>query len=136
MVYGPFSLVAATDADLRFKFWLNSEPDYDGFCAMASVDGNDFYGDCWTGNSSGWVDGSLDLTDVYILGDLTGQSNVWVLLDFYGDFMVNYAEGAYVDNIVLRKCTSPSCPSGGSAEVDFIDGQIIEFKGSKTLQGE
>jgi hypothetical protein len=104
MVYGPFSLVGATAGDLSFKLWLNTEINYDGVCYYASVDGYEFYGNCTTGSTSGgWIDRVLDLTNVYVLGNLMGRSNVWIALRFVSDGSVNYQEGAYADNIVLRK---------------------------------
>ncbi|MGB9640698.1 MAG: S8 family serine peptidase, partial [Anaerolineales bacterium] len=66
--YGPFSLSDASQAELRFMLWLNSELNYDGICRMASIDGNTFYGTCSSGNSTGWVEQTLDLSNVYNLG--------------------------------------------------------------------
>ena len=110
MDYGPFSLVGATAAELGFKTWLNTEEyffDYVG--AFASINGTDFYGTIWSGNSERWIDAILDLSDVYTLGNLLGQSNVWIRLRFRSDDSVTYSEGAYVDNVVLRKCTTGAC---------------------------
>jgi hypothetical protein len=112
MVYGPFSLAGATAGELRYKLWLNSEKTYDQLCAFASLNGSDFYGTCISGNTNGWTDRVLDLANVYTLGNLMGQPNVWVALVFRSNGSVNYAEGGYVDNIVLRKCTAASCPAG------------------------
>lgn len=109
MDYGPFSLVGATAADLKFKLWLYTESTYDYVAAYASIDGSNFYGTRWWGNSNGWVDGTLDLTNVYTIGNLMGQPNVWIRLRFYSDYSNTYAEGGYVDDVVLRKC-----PSGGT----------------------
>jgi uncharacterized repeat protein (TIGR01451 family)/CSLREA domain-containing protein len=106
MAYGPFSLVGSTAADLKFKLWLNTESGYDGVCRMASTNGTNFYGSCSSGNTSGWVDRVLDLTNVYTLGNLTGQPNVWVALIFSSNSINTYPEGAYVDEIVLRKCST------------------------------
>ncbi|MBU1879581.1 MAG: S8 family serine peptidase, partial [Chloroflexi bacterium] len=103
MVYGPFSLADASAADLTFQRWLYSESDYDQFFWGASVDGSDFFGWIASGDSGGWTPSVLDLADVYSLGDLTGQSQVWVALVFVTDDSITYAEGAYVDDIVLRK---------------------------------
>ena len=103
MVYGPFSLLDAAAADLTFQLYLNSEPDYDGLCRLASVDGNEFYGNCTTGSSNGWVSRTLDLTAVPTLGNLTGRPNVWVAFVFASDYTITYPEGAYVDRVVLRK---------------------------------
>jgi hypothetical protein len=108
MVYGPFSLADATAADLSFKLWLNTESGYDYVYRLASTNGTNFYGsvDGDSGNSGGWIDRVLDLTAVPTLGNLTGQTQVWVALVFSSDSSITYAEGAYVDNIVLRKLVS------------------------------
>ena len=103
MVYGPFSLADATAAELTFKLWLNSELGYDGLCRLASVNGTDFYGTCTSGNTAGWVDKGLDLSNVPDLGNLIGRPNVWIAIAFSSDLDTTRAEGAYVDNILLRK---------------------------------
>jgi hypothetical protein len=114
MIYGPFSLADATDAEMLFEVWVNTEPAsppdiYDAVCWMASINGINFSGDCMYGDSSGWVDQVLDLTNVTDLGDLTGQPNVWVAFYFFSDGSLEYVEGAFVDAVLLRKCTSVSC---------------------------
>lgn len=106
MVYGPFSLSGATAADLKFKLWLNTESNYDGVCRTASVNGTNFYGTCTSGNVGSWFDRILDLTSVPTLGSVTGQPNVWIALIFTSDADTNFAEGAYVDEVVLRKCAT------------------------------
>ena len=77
MEYGPFSLSNTTAADLRFKLWTNSEIDIDGVCGLASIDGTNYWGNCISGNTGGWIDRVLDLSNVYTLGNLLGQPNVW-----------------------------------------------------------
>jgi hypothetical protein len=95
---------------------LNSETGfYDKLCYMASTDGTSFSGTCGTGNTQGWVDGSLNLASVPTLGNLLGRSSVWIALLWVSDSSVVKPEGAYVDNVVLRKCTSGSCPSVNSS---------------------
>ncbi len=111
MVYGPFDLVGASDADLTFKLWLNSELGYDGVCRVASINGINFYGWCTSG-SANWIDRELDLTNVPTLGNLLGQPQVWIALIFSSDFSTTYPEGGYVDNILLRKCIG-TCTGGG-----------------------
>jgi len=133
MTYGPFSLVGATAGDLSFKLWLNSESGYDFVCRSASIDGVNFYGTCTSGNTSGWIDRVLDLKSVYTLGDLMGQPNVWIMLDFFSDESVTYAEGGYVDNLVLRKCTAPTCSETSSAAFESSNGQVVEFPRVMTL---
>jgi len=136
MVYGPFSLADATDAELRFKAWINTESPadmYDYFCWMASTDGTNFAGDCAWGNSSGWFDQVLDLSNVTDLGDVTGQPSVWVGLWFYSDGSIGYAEGAYVDDIILRKCTTGNCPPAASQLHGTNISGLYQFPVTKSL---
>jgi TolB protein len=127
MVYGPFSLEDVTAAELTFKLWLNSELNYDRVCRLASTNGTSFEGYCVSGNTDGWVDQVLDLADVGTSGDLLGQPKVWVALVFSSDAGTNYAEGGYVDNIVLRKCpTGGTCPAG-SAPMRRGEDRISEY---------
>jgi hypothetical protein len=126
MMYGPFSLADANAADLKFKLWLNSESGYDGVCRMASINGTNFYGPCTSGNSAGWIDRTLDLSNVPALGNLVGQPNIWIAIIFSSDNMYNYVEGAYVDDIVLRKCpVGATCPAGVSPVLP-TNSRIIE----------
>ena len=127
MDYGPFSLVGASAAELRYKLWLQTEANYDKFCHFASLDSINWYGTCYSGNSNGWVDLVFDLSNVYQLGNLLGQPQVWVELYFYSDSSVTYAEGTYVDNVVLRRCPQgATCPAGSSSALP-ADSKITEF---------
>lgn len=105
MVYGPFDLTDATDAELLFRYWNLSEWYFDGLFWGASIDGQYFYGYGASGNSGGWSYVNFDLTDVYPLGDLTGEPQVWIAFVFTSDDTFTYSEGAYVDDIILRKVT-------------------------------
>lgn len=100
MIYGPFDLSTATDAELRFYYWLQSEAGYDYFKYYASIDGTNFYGFRTSGDISDWRFGKLELNCVPGLGDVTGQSSVWIAFKFDSDSSVAY-EGAYVDDIEL-----------------------------------
>jgi len=82
MTFGPFSLADATEADLRVKFWLDSEYGYDEFCSIASLNNIDYYGTCNSGFSSGWVEDVLNLKSVLYMGSLMGQSQVWISFYF------------------------------------------------------
>lgn len=121
MDFGPFSLEGATAAELRFMTWFNTEPPgavfYDYIGAFASVDGNNYYGTVWAGDSGGWVERSLDLSNVFTIGNLLGRPNVWVRLRFRSDTDTAVSEGAYLDNVVLRKCLSPTCSTTNSASL-------------------
>jgi bacillolysin len=103
MYAGPFNLAGATAADLSYKLWLNSEAGYDFFRACASLDGNTFYCASQSEPTGGWVDGLLDLAHVPTLGNVVGQPQVWVAFIFQSDNTISVAEGAYLDNILLRK---------------------------------
>lgn len=127
MMYGPFSLADATASDLKFKLWLNSETTYDKLFWGASLNGSSFNGYTSSGNSSGWIDRSLDLANVPTLGNLLGQTNVWIALVFSSDSTANLPNGAHIDNIVLRKCTAASCAeamNGDSGALPQIPAQI------------
>jgi hypothetical protein len=103
MIWGPFDLSDAGDAELLFYYWLDSEAGYDFLGIMASDDGSQFYGVSISGFSSGWIgQEAFDLTDVYTLGDLTGDPNVWIAFIFTSD-VSDGAIGAFLDDIVVRK---------------------------------
>jgi hypothetical protein len=110
MTYGPFSLADATDAVVDYWLWLDAEDDYDVFWCAASTSGYNFYGEGWTGSTEDtWVSMSFDLTDVYILGDLCGESQVWITFGFQSDGSnpIDYY-GAFVDDVVIQKDTTPA----------------------------
>jgi subtilisin family serine protease len=108
MISGPFDLSDANDADLSFKSFIDTESSYDYFKYLISVDGSSFHGFQTSGNSGGWVDKSIDLKNVPILGDVTGQSQVWIAFVFESNSSVNSYEGAYIDDILLQKYTTAS----------------------------
>jgi hypothetical protein len=106
MVYGPFSLLDATEAYLDFYYWLDSEANYDYLFFGASVDGINFYGYRYSGRWQYWDEDYLDLTAVPTLGNLCGRPQVWIAFRFTSDGSVCY-EGAYLDDIVLYKYRGP-----------------------------
>ena len=131
MIYGPFSLEDATDAEFSFMYWLDSEIDNDWFNASASIDGSYFYGVSTSGNSGGWSEYVFDLTDVYEIGDLSGQPEVWIAFVFESNSSINKAQGVFVDNFVLRKYISDtytiSASSGANGDIwPSGDVQVIE----------
>jgi hypothetical protein len=106
MIYGPFDLSQATDAELQFALWTDVEGDgtnwIDKVFFGASID-DDFYGGWATAGQTGdWVPSNLDLTSVYRLGDLTGQPQVYVDWEFESNESnpTGY-EGAFVDDVAL-----------------------------------
>ena len=112
VVYGPFSLAGATDAELSFYWWYDTELQHDYVECIALVDEDNYVYAWGTGNSQGWKSQSLDL------GSLCGQPEVWVAFIFTSDGAVT-DKGAFVDDVVLRKYVSgannpPNTPSSPS----------------------
>ena len=103
MIYGPFDLSDAREAELRFSRWNHTEGYWDYLFWGASLNGEVFYGERADGDSGGWRDEVFDLREVPVWGDVTGESQVWVgfLFAVYGSGTC--PEGAYVDDIVLRE---------------------------------
>ncbi|MBU0704772.1 MAG: hypothetical protein KKC18_13000, partial [Chloroflexi bacterium] len=101
MVYGPFDLSNHSDAELLFYYWNRSEPGWDYFWWTASTNGTDFSGYYVSGDSSGWQYVNFDLTSVPTLGDVTGESQVWIAFIFTSDYS-SIDDGAFVDDITLR----------------------------------
>lgn len=108
MVYGPFSLADAVAGTLSFRYWNMSEVGFDYLHYVVSTNGFDFSGFRVSGNSSGWQSGSIDLADVPLLGDVTGQPAVWIAFVFTSDGSITF-EGAYVDDVLVQK----TVPTGG-----------------------
>jgi len=133
MVYGPFDLTSTSDAELNYYLWLEAENPNDGILIMASVNGINFYGDGFTGSSGGnWFPMSLDLTNVNTLGNLCGQSRVWIAFLFLSNATVNN-DGVFIDDVELRKFVStgplpqitsisPDTASAGTASQVTISG--------------
>ena len=121
MIYGPFDLSDAQDAELLFYYWNESEINYDWFYWVASANGTNFYGSMTSGNSGGWQYRNFDLTNVSGLGDLRGDSSVWIAFVFSSDSTVNNYKGAFIDDIVLQKASDPNLtpyqPSGWADKI-------------------
>jgi hypothetical protein len=132
MVFGPFSLANTTAARLDYKLWLNSEGGFDGVCRMASTNGVNFTGPCNSGNSNGWIDRTLDLADIAGT-DLRGEPQVWVALMFSSDDSIIFSEGAYVDNVVFRRCYAASCPGLNTASPEADLSQLMERPWSEAI---
>jgi len=121
MVYGPFDLSDATDAELLFYHWTKTEKNHDYLFVEASINEEDFYGWGFSGDlvsfCGGWCKGSFDL-----LGNLCGQPQVWIRFRFQGDSNTTDDEGTYVDDLILRKLvptpTPTSTPTGTATPTD------------------
>lgn len=114
MIRGPFSTVGKTQGEIAGYLWryITDGIQYDYVGLFASIDGTNFYGNTYAGDYRSWNRVALDLTNVYTLGCLMGQSQVWVAVWFHSDGSVN-SEGAYIDNITTKLALAPpNVPTG------------------------
>ncbi|MBI5414589.1 S8 family serine peptidase, partial [Candidatus Peregrinibacteria bacterium] len=139
MVYGPFNLSDANEAELNFYFQNDSEQNWDFFGYYASINGLNYSGFQNTGSTGGWAYRSFDLTNVGTLGNLTGQPQVWIAFVFSSDNSVNSLQGAYVDDIWLGKYvnTNPDlmAPSASINKRSFVPGETIDIGVTVMNQG-
>jgi hypothetical protein len=120
-VYGPFDLSDATAAELLFYHWTDTEATYDYLFVGASINGSNFYGSGYSGNwassCGGWCSENFDLANVYTLGNLCGQSQVWIAFKFHSDSSIT-DEGSYLDDITLQKQIGGALPHIDSINPD------------------
>jgi hypothetical protein len=64
MIYGPFDLSDATEAELIFNYWLEIEENSDYFKWLASTNGTNFSGYQTDSSTSGWAEKRFDLRSV------------------------------------------------------------------------
>ncbi len=111
--YGPFSLYGVNAAYLTFAFRLQSNY-YDYFKYLISSDNfvADSNGFWWQSTSGGWQVISMNLGDVYEDGTNISYlgKTAHIAFVFDSDPTSIWPEGAYVDNIDVYVCSSPSCP--------------------------
>ena len=120
MAYGPFSLADATAASLSFKLWLNVDAVLNDYlCMYASSDGNLYDGACLTYQPDGWGPVTFRLDDALTSVDMRGQPEVWIAFEFVSNESVHFPEGAYVDDVVVRKCAGGICPTAASAGAEL-----------------
>lgn len=111
LVYGPFSLADAKSAYLDFFYRIVSESNDDSFRWLASTNGTNYFGFQVSGTftngpfNNGYNFVSFDLTNVPTLGNLAGQSQVWIAFRFLSDADANVGQGPFIDAISLRKNT-------------------------------
>lgn len=108
MVYGPLNLSDATNAELLFDLWLNSEAGYDYVYWGASDNGSSFSMVSESGNTNGWVPRSVNLGNING-NNYLGKPQVWIAFLFTSDNSISYQYGAVIDEIVLKKCTGGTC---------------------------
>jgi M6 family metalloprotease-like protein len=133
MTYGPFSTLGENAIRLDFSHWTYIEPSipfniFDRFCVWASDNNEQFMGYCFTGDWGGWFDYSFSLKDnVNGFYDYLNKPQVWIAFSMMTDDYIHFPEGAYVDNIRMRKCTNPLSPSSHTESSLMPSPQIDRF---------
>lgn len=113
MVYGPIDLSQVKDGYISIKLWLDIENKYDFVGWGVSLDNVTVYGNAFTGYSGSWFTDTMDLKDVYTLGNITGQPQVWIAIWFASNpANPRYYEGVAIDDLVLSTCSSMTTCSG------------------------
>lgn len=125
MTTGPLDLSKASSAVFSFKTWYKTEQYRDLLWASVSVDGTTYHGWSYSGDSQGWIDVDLDLTNVPKIGNVCGRSQVWIGFVFRsGPDGVD--EGAYVDEVrvTARGITPPSLTLEADAQTVPYNGSV------------
>jgi M6 family metalloprotease-like protein len=117
MAYGPFSTEGGmVSGEVKFRMYLNTEPGFDYLWVLADIGGDTEHGYRVSGNSGGWLEGTLNLNNADGLGfSVIGKPKVWFRFRFSSDYLINTAEGVYLDNVILRTCYYSSCSGTYSA---------------------
>jgi N-acetylneuraminic acid mutarotase len=137
VIYGPFDLMPATDAQFQFSLLLDTESNYhDLFGYAASRDGENFEGHARSGDATHWSPITLDLTNVPELGDLTGEPQVWITFVFRSDASINSYEGAFIDDMTIWKYEAiPSPPPITYSAPITLHTTITDFKRGRSDGG-
>lgn len=134
LVRGPFSLADATAGRFTVPFWLKTQLEHDYFGYLVSIDGDQFHGNWWSGDTQGWRTESIDLAAVPNLGSVLGRAQVWIALVFQSD-AATQLEGVYVDDVILEKpAPAPPCTltCDGSSPATGSAGVGVQFTGQAT----
>ena len=122
-IYGPFDLSNSNDAEMLFYYWNQSESGYDHFSWLASANGTNFYGYRVSGDSGGWRFVNFDLTAVPTLGNLVGDSSVWIALKFDSDGSV-VDDGPFVDDVTIQK-NSTTLTCANQYRADYYNNRTL-----------
>lgn len=104
LIFGPFNLSDINYGELNFSYWLDTQIQKDWFSYMVSIDGENFSGVAISGYNGpaggSWDEDFLPFSNVPNLGDITGNSEVWVAFSFESE-SVTTGYGVFVDNISI-----------------------------------
>ena len=99
MRYGPFSLQNASDARLKFAYWLDSEERYDWFSYSYSCSNEEKW---TTQDLSGELEAWKSVT--FSLKPCIGKVKVWIRFNFKSDFSTPTGyTGVWVDDVLIQK---------------------------------
>jgi hypothetical protein len=100
MMYGPFDLSQALEAQLAFYYWAELAPANDKlFWGVAPGISMEFLGVEEAKTSAGWQRVLYDIREHH--PNCLGAPEVWIALYFESD-AAGVAEGVYVDDVVFR----------------------------------
>jgi len=111
MIYGPFSLADAVEASMEFDVWYQTDAS-DKVWWVISVDGQRYYGhQAWDTNAGwpNWEHVVFNFKDVTTVSAV-GAPQVWVAFIFQSTSLAKQLEGAYIDNVVIKKKISAPGP--------------------------
>lgn len=116
MIAGPFNMANAQAGQWKTTYRLNTQPYADPLCWLVSNDGRTFNGVCQTVSidHSPWSERVIDFRNVPGKGNIMGSPQVWIALVFASDLGDSRPYGAYVDNVIVNKCTW-NCPAPAAA---------------------
>ncbi|MFH0767968.1 MAG: matrixin family metalloprotease [Chloroflexota bacterium] len=133
MVCGPFNLSDAGAAEISYFRWIKTEANTDNFSLAASITSgtSGFYGYGFSGQRNYWYQDIFDLRSWGALGNLCGQPQVWFAFIFKSNASIT-DQGAFVDNIVLRKYvgTAPQITSINPSQASAGTGSLVTITGS------
>lgn len=103
MKFGPLDLSGATTASLSFDAWMWIAAG-DVLTWGVSLDGLSYHSLTVTeAFSPSWQRHTLDLTNVPGLGNVLGQSSVWVAFEWHSDGFAETFKGVLIDNVMVAK---------------------------------
>lgn len=97
LTYGPFSLAGASDADVNFMYWLDSEASYDYFTwSYSCIAAKNWTSTSVSGGNAAWKSARASLKTC------AGKTTVYVRFEFVSD--ASFTDpGVWVDNVRIRK---------------------------------
>lgn len=130
MVYGPFDLSDATEAEVSFWLWREFPNTLDYLVLEASYDGVSFQELArWNTTNTNWQ------LQSYSLNSYKGDNSVWVAWRFYSNSSIT-ADGPWVDDIVIRKYLPGQVTVTGSLNYYNRNGQRVPAPNVRVIVNE